>query len=151
MYIKNFSNFLNESGLEWLKTLSEIDNIKQSEYFKWQYDNAKIVNISKPPTDIIKGKHMIKECFRNAYDIVQDNYSKDVKYVEGIILFQNIPIEHAWNKLGDIYFDVTSEIKGYKYEEYISIVEIDASELMNYAEQTGKYGPYLELIYKNSK
>lgn len=150
MHLKNFSNFLNESGLDWLKSLSTI-NSNQANYFKWQFENANVVTISKTPKDIIKGVHSIKECFKNAYKIVSDNYSKDVKYVEGIVVYSGIPIEHAWNKIGDIYFDVTAEIKGHKYDEYISIAEINIDELLKYANETGKYGPYLNLIYKNIK
>ena len=59
----------------------------------------------------------------------------------------NIPIEHSWNKIGDIYFDVTQEIKNIKFEGYTSIIELNEEQVCKYMEITGRYGSYLKQAF----
>ena len=121
------------------------DNGKQGKFFKWQADSAKEIKISPTPKDIDKQEPILKQCWRNSFKVVIENYGKDIIYVEGFVKMHgiNLPIEHAWNRIGDIYFDVTSEIRGVKYEEYISVIELNEEQIWEYADKTGHYGSYL--------
>lgn len=151
--IKRFVDFLKESYLiDHIKLVANFtkNNGKQGEFFQWQVDNAKEIKISPTPKDVKKGNPIIKECWRNSFKVVSENYNKDILYVEGFVKMVGIdvPIEHAWNKMGDIYFDVTSEIRGVKYEEYISIIELDTDKIWEYADKSKHYGSYLRTHFE---
>jgi hypothetical protein len=46
-------------------------------------------------------------CYDNAAELA--HYAPEIEYVVGWVVFKNDIIEHAWNKLGDIHFDITWE------------------------------------------
>lgn len=50
-----------------------------------------------------------KECYANALHVAERCSELGVEYCEGWIFYHGIPIDHAFNKIGDIYFDVTAE------------------------------------------
>lgn len=71
-----------------------------------------------------------KQCFKNAYSLAYINIKHPdgrVKYVEGRALVANfLPIEHAWNCIGDKYFDATFELalgKDVTTENYALLAE----------------------------
>jgi len=73
-----------------------------------------------------------KQCFKNAYNLADDIFRHSdglVKYVEGRVLVANfLPIEHAWNRIGDKYFDATFELslgKDVTTENYALLAEYD--------------------------
>lgn len=72
-----------------------------------------------------------KQCFKNAYNLADIIRHPDgcVKYVEGRVLIANfLPIEHAWNCIGDKYFDATFELalgKDVTTENYALLAEYD--------------------------
>ena len=66
-----------------------------------------------------------KECFKNAMRLAMD--FDDVKYVEGrLLLADAFGTEHAFNKVGDKYIDITMELalgNDVRKEQYIKIAE----------------------------
>lgn len=72
-----------------------------------------------------------KQCFKNAYNLADIIRHPDgcVTYVEGRALVANfLPIEHAWNRIGDKYFDATFELalgKDVTTENYALLAEYD--------------------------
>lgn len=72
-----------------------------------------------------------KQCFKNAYNLADIIRHPDghVEYVEGRVLVANfLPIEHAWNRIGDKYFDATFELvlgKDVTTENYALLAEYD--------------------------
>lgn len=72
-----------------------------------------------------------KQCFKNAYNLAEIIKHPDgnVKYVEGRVLVANfLPIEHAWNCVGNKYFDATFELalgKDVTTENYALLAEYD--------------------------
>lgn len=132
---------------EHLHLLQSITSGKQQLFFEWQFNNSKECKVEKTPKEIKKGKPQIKQCYQNSVDVVLLN--ENVKYCEGFVLFMGIPIEHAWNKIDDKYFDVTSDFAlkdrgGLKGEEYLSIVELSKEELR----QVYKRGDYQSITSK---
>lgn len=75
-----------------------------------------------------------KQCFKNATLITQ--LFPDVVYVEGEFGFAGvIGIEHAFNRRGDKYFDVTAEIClgiNVTKESYVSILEEDDKDALTW-------------------
>lgn len=73
-----------------------------------------------------------KQCYNNTYKAMSSNSL----YVLGYLLFstedQVIPLEHAWYKDGDTYFDATLDSK--PADTYISIVELSYSEVCEYVD-----------------
>lgn len=70
-----------------------------------------------------------KACFNNAFKALKH----DSKYVLGYMFFHGIPIEHAWVKEGDTYYDVTLDPA--KQESYVSLLELSHDEVFEYIEQ----------------
>lgn len=76
----------------------------------------------------------------------------EVKYVEGYMTVIGIPIDHAFNKIGDYYFDVTvdflldSKDKG----DYNVIGEWDYREALSIMAEEGYYGGVFDTLFKNS-
>ena len=71
-----------------------------------------------------------------------------VQYVEGFVEVGGLPIDHAFNRRGDKYFDITFElIAKYKVKEYVSSWEIDGLECTRISLATGKYGRYGRFLF----
>ena len=51
-----------------------------------------------------------KGCYKNAFKVAELFQDKDIKYCEGFYGFNNFFIDHAFNKIGDKYFDITMEL-----------------------------------------
>lgn len=108
-----FQAILNHFDLE-----ISVCNDKRAEFIrkiKQDLVNVNLVSVRDLLNDAelqtIKEITRAKECFKNAFNIATTFQSKDVKYIEGRVLAGHIlPIEHAWNKIGDKYFDATFEI-----------------------------------------
>lgn len=143
-------------------------NEQQKKYFEWQLHNSKTIIVT--PTELIRAKYpqinnyliteapVIKQCYSNASKLSM--YIPEVKYVEGLVSLFGIPIEHAWNEINGEYFDITFDLarkndpeptkyRDSPYEEYLSIIELDSEKVMDYADQTGYYGPYTLSKYKD--
>lgn len=94
-----------------------------------------------------------KQCFKNAFQIadVIRHWDGSIKYVEGRVLIANfLPIEHAWNKVGDKYFDATFELAlGYDVtkESYAVLQEYKVSKVREVLLQRRYYGE----IYREEK
>jgi len=91
----------------------------------------------------------MKQCYKNAAQM--SIYCENVKYVEGEISYHGVPIEHAWNKVDDKYFDITKDIlfpTNSDYSEYVKIIELDSMELMRFMNETGTYGGFLVEKFK---
>lgn len=90
---------------------------------------------TKEQIKLIRSLVQKKECFKNAYQIASFFEFSDtpVEYVEGRVLVCDfLPIEHAWNKIGDRYFDATFELAlGYDVtkEEYAKLKEYDVDKV----------------------
>lgn len=92
-----------------------------------------------------------KQCFKNAFQIadVIRHWDGSIKYVESRVLVANfLPIEHAWNKVGDKYFDATFELAlGYDVtkESYAMLQEYKVSKVREVLLQRRYYG---EIYYE---
>lgn len=77
-----------------------------------------------------------KQCFNNAYLALNDN--NDL-YVLGYYMMdlstQQIPIEHAWIKRGNVYYDVTLEPRD--NDAYVSLVELTLDQVVEFADDKG--------------
>lgn len=88
-----------------------------------------------------------KLCFKNA-TLLCTMFPDRVKYVEGkFTVAHTISTEHAWNKVGDKYIDITMEIAlecNPAEEEYIALGEYDESEILPYLFESKVYGGIYE-------
>lgn len=88
-----------------------------------------------------------KLCFKNA-TLLCTMFPDRVKYVEGkFTVAHTISTEHAWNKVGDKYIDITMEIaleRNPAEEEYIALGEYDESEILPYLFESKVYGGIYE-------
>ena len=93
-----------------------------------------------------------KHCFKNATLMTQ--LFPDVVYVEGELgIMGVIGIEHAFNRKGDKYFDVTMEMclgKDVTKESYVSILEEDDKDALTwFIMDTKTYDAYIPYYYQN--
>jgi hypothetical protein len=135
----------------YLEKMSQMTSGQQHHEFRWQFNNSKIITVSDMPDSVHLITPKAKQCFTNAYRI--SLFNEDVSYVEGIVLLGDIPIEHAWNKIGEIHFDVTREFALKKFNriefrEYCSLIEVDRNRLIKLSEANGTYGPHFSEYYK---
>lgn len=91
-----------------------------------------------------------KNCYANALHVAEYLREHDVKYCEGWLIMHGLPIEHAFNKTGDTYFDVTEEfaLDGDPAEyTYVVLGEWDPDTALQVM-ATGPYKCYGEVFDK---
>ena len=175
--VKKYIEFITEnedhSVVNMLKQFAKLSSGYQRDYFNHKLECLKRVEISSvrdlfdPKTverlDAI-GKFKKKECYANALHAAQilnnmDNVtflgenvgSVEVEYVEGYMCYGVIPIEHAFNKVGDYYFDVTREfLFDTTNEEYFKVGEWTFDEALDIMEESGYYGGVFDTVFRNS-
>lgn len=85
------------------------------------------------------------ECYRNAHEATR---ILGVKYVEGFVEVGGLPIDHAFNRRGDKYFDITFElVLKEEAKEYVSSWDINGLECNRIALATGIYGSYGRFLF----
>lgn len=95
-------------------------------------------------------KPEVNMCYRNAYEFAR-MFPNIVQYVEGKILPAGAyPFDHAWNKVGDLYVDITVDMAiqgGGDILEYAVLGEYSAKEVEEVMNVTGVYGGVWDFLY----
>lgn len=148
-----------------IRQIASITSGRQKEFFTFKLEHAKevaVVSIRDVFTveEIERIKRevrpKIKQCFKNATLMAQ--YFPDVVYVEGELGIAGvIGTEHAFNRKGDKYFDVTIEMclgnvvdVDITKESYVSILEEDDKDaLTRFIMDTKTYDAYIPYYYQN--
>lgn len=133
-------------------------NPRQKQYFADTIAVAKRVDIVRAADvfndyelEIIRDilKPQPQQCYRNAHLLCQ-LFPERVRYCEGKT-FAFIPIEHAFNRVGDKYVDITFEFALQDAEllehEYVVFGEYDLRTLERITRKTGYYGDIYRNIY----
>ena len=143
-----------------LRTFAKIigEEGRQAEFYRQMLKDAKpieVVRLSEVFTDAqIKAikkfvKPKAKECYRNA--TVFSHMCPEVKYVEGkMTCLGAFGIEHAWNKIGDKYVDITMELalqRDPTEEEYMALGEYDQETVVSICSEVGFYGSVYPILY----
>jgi hypothetical protein len=90
--------------------------------------NLDIKNVT--PTFFRVDGAQIKDCYNNAFKYLL-NGNFDAKYVLGYLLYNgNIPIEHAYVRDVDQYYDVT--LVPNEADSYVSVTELSFNEVSEY-------------------
>lgn len=92
---------------------------------------------------------VVKECYKNAH-LLTLLFPDRVQYVEGKTnVF--IPIDHAFNRVGDKYVDITFEFALNDTEllqhEYVVFGEYDLQTINRVTKETGYYGDIYRNVY----
>lgn len=133
-------------------------NPKQRQYFVDTIDVAKRVEVVRAADvfndyelEIIRGvlKPQPQQCYRNAHLLCQ-LFPERVRYCEGKT-HTLIPIDHAFNRVGDKYVDITFEFALNDAElteyEYVVFGEYDLQTIDRITEATGYYGDIYRNVY----
>lgn len=131
---------------------------KQLAFFQWQINNSKVVkpvhtdSINNDKVKKINEKYppLPKACYLNAAHLATN--VPGCTYVEGIVSFHGIPIDHVWNKLDGKYFDSTFDLAltGHEpFEEYLEIIELDKDELLKYQKNGSEYESLINKVYRD--
>lgn len=144
-----------------IRQIASMTSGRQKEFFTFKLEHAKEVapvsirdvftaeEIERIKREVRPEK---KHCFKNATLMAQ--YFPDVVYVEGELgIMGVIGTEHAFNRKGDKYFDVTMEMclgKDVTKESYVSILEEDDKDaLTRFIMDTKTYDAYIPYYYQN--
>lgn len=145
--------------MEYIQALTRLClNDKQKEYYNHMAAVAQpvqcvsVYDVFTP--DEIKSikqllKPQIKQCYRNS-EMLCELFPNRVKYVEGYG-YSIFPIEHAFNRIGDKYIDITWELALHEdvtKKQYVSLIEADRNEVVKAMLDTGEYGGYYLYKYK---
>lgn len=133
---------------------------RQAEFYRQMIKDAKPIKITRlseiftrSDIEMLRGIVRPKECFRNATLVA--NMIPDVKYVEGKMTCCGLfGIDHAWNKIGDNYIDVTMELaikRDPLEEEYIALGEWDTKVIVEIIQRTGYYGDVYSTLYNQKR
>lgn len=137
--------------LEELKSFASICSGKQKEWYEKMLADARVVKVSPlsdifTPDEIEIIKKVVrpqkKQCYKNAILTATLLTKKGVKYCEGKCTCCGIGLDHAFNKIGDRYFDVTAELALGKLDaqEYMVLGEYSPKEVLQVIEKQGYYG-----------
>lgn len=130
---------------------------RQRKYFADTIDVAKRVEVV-PAADVFNEREIelirrvvrpeVKGCYRNAH-LLTLLFPDRVRYVEGKT-HTVIPIDHAFNRVGDKYIDITFEfaleLDPTQYE-YVAFGEYPAGVIEEITNQTGYYGDIYRFCY----
>jgi hypothetical protein len=165
MRIKRFKNFLFEGNSEknnytdYLDQIIGITHGKQKEWFEWQKNNGEEV-IMEDPEEVFplitrewsKKNLKVKDCYKNATTIT--GLDPDMRYVEGVmVLYGQIPIDHAWNSYKGRYFDATSHLWNPSDEKnlHYKLIELDYSSLWEVLRETKVYGEIPSYLFRKGR
>lgn len=93
-----------------------------------------------------------KECYKNASRLC-GLFPDKVKYCEGQMNCYGLGIDHAWNKVGDVYVDITSELalgddeEKIRNTEYLLFGEYDYEVLVRVLMETEYYGDVFRHLF----
>ena len=134
---------------------------RQKAYFQDLLNAAKPVTIV-PAADVLEDyeldyiRHVIKpkpkECYRNSH-LLCEAFPERILYCEGKTNVP-IPIDHAFNKVGDAYIDIIFEFALHENPsiyEYVTFGEYDAKTIRKAVLETRYYGEIYRWLYYHSK
>ena len=127
--------------MEHIKMLCNVTSGEQKKYYQRQLDCAKPIEcvsirevLSEKDIDLIKSiiNPQPKECYKNATRLAM-LFPDRVEYVEGYYGVMGVlGTEHAWNRIGDKYIDITAELvleKNIADEHYVQLMALGADEV----------------------
>lgn len=131
---------------------------RQRKYLADTIDVAKRVEVV-PAADVFNEREIelirrvvrpeVKGCYRNAH-LLTLLFPDRVRYVEGKT-HTVIPIDHAFNRVGDKYIDITFEfaleLLDLTQYEYVAFGEYPAGVIEEIANKTGYYGDIYRFCY----
>lgn len=136
---------------QYLESLVELTKSgKMSAFYEDSLANLKVVKIvplheALTADEVDRVKRFIrpekKMCYKNAMSLCA-MFPEKVEYVEGYFTCCGLPLEHAFNKIGDKYVDITAEfLLGFdKDVEYGSVCECSYKEACKATVKNGYYG-----------
>ena len=136
---------------------------KQNAYFNQQAQDAKEVEVSSV-FDVFTADEVLtilrvvepkkRQCYRNSA-LMTELFPDRCKYVEGYGWNGIFKVEHAFNRVGDKYIDITWELalgEDVSKLPYVALIEADRDEIISdiqaHDNTTGDY--YLRTFLKNS-
>jgi hypothetical protein len=127
--------FLDELKEESMSAVDFIKNVFAKNYAKHMKTDIKEVHVSYKKTAYAEKK----QCYNNAmqYLIIEN---PNAKYVLGFTFVHGIPIEHAWIKENEKYYDVT--LADAAEETFVTLIELDSKQVMQFFKKH-HFGPTL--------
>ena len=133
-------------------------NPKQQQWFDDLLDIAKVVEVVRL-ADVFNDREIeqirrvvgpeVKGCYRNSH-LLTLLFTDRVQYVEGQTYTGVFGIDHAFNRIGDKYVDITFELAfndDPTQYEYVAFEEYPADVIQSVTEETGYYGEVYRHLY----
>lgn len=136
-----------------LKKFASLSSYRQKVFYEQQIKDLQKVHVVSvhdvfTQDEIRRIKKIVRPlprmCYRNAHRMVE-LFPDKCQYVEGFTTIFNggFPIEHAWNKVGDVYVDVTYEMalkSDVTKELYMALGTYNLMTITQATSGTGYYG-----------
>lgn len=134
---------------------------KQRQFYRDMFEVAKPVEVVRAvdvltPEQIEYLEHVIKpapkQCYRNAY-LLAEAFPEEIQYCECKVAIP-FGIDHAINKVGESYIDITFEFALEDCPErydYVVIGEWEFKDVRRIVRKTGMYGDIYARTYWESK
>lgn len=133
-------------------------NPKQQQWFDDLLDIAKVVEVVRL-ADVFNDREIeqirrvvrpeVKGCYRNSH-LLTLLFPDRVQYVEGQTYTGFFGIDHAFNRIGDKYVDVTFDLAlndDPTQYEYVAFEEYTADVIQSVTKETGYYGEIYRYLY----
>lgn len=145
-----------------IEVMQRITTGRQNQYYSDLLQTAKPVNVVSvkdvfTPEEISLIKERIRpkkrQCYRNASLLTY--LFPDVMYIEGKAMPENLfPIDHAFNKVGYFYIDITFELvlgEDVTKTDYVVLGEYDNNQVIEVADKTGIWGGCYNYYWAKNK
>lgn len=156
------TNYMESEIIKEIEMILELPlHEKQKTYFQDLLKAAKPVKIVRA-ADVLNDyeleyiQHVLKpqpkKCYRNA-NLLCEAFPDRFQYCEGKVNVP-IPIDHAFNKVGDAYIDITFEFALHENPsiyEYVTFGEYGAKTIRKAVLETGYYGGIYDWLYYKRK
>ena len=167
--IKTYSQFVNENGgsfynsfVTQYKFIASNSGGFQKDFFEKMVKDAKPVKMT-PLNEVFTEEEIkkiksrvrpkVKECYANAYHMCSETGFDNILYCEGFMSTYGIPISHAFNKVGDVYVDITKELalkETVTDTDYILLGEYDGNTALRAMAVEGYYGDVYRQMFIDS-
>lgn len=176
--LKRYKEYISETSdnsvADMLQQFVTLTSGYQKEYYKKRLDCLNRVPMhsvhelfDKETADLLKrlGRFKKKECYANAlhaseiiqsmgevYILGEKVENPEVKYVEGYVLVFGIPIDHAFNRIGDHWFDVTMDfaLGDKEVSPHYSVGEWNYAEALRMMCEEGFYGGLFDKVFRDT-
>lgn len=118
--------------------MSDMNNMTAHQLIEMLTSGIRNLTLEIEEVDVKNKPHAAskaKQCYTNAYRYIDKHYAEHGTFVLGYYIMHDLPIEHAWVKVGTQHFDVT--LTPNPGDTYVKVIEVPKEMLYAFISQEG--------------